>query len=66
MSTEVKHIARLQERNRLLAECLADERKLRQEAHGWYRQRLQSRFWSLLDCIALAHPTSIWKIKGEA
>lgn len=47
------HVRRLQEQNRLLAECLADERKLRKEAYRWYRDRLNSRFFVWLDLFSL-------------
>jgi len=46
-----KHIARLQEQNRLLAECLADERRLRKQAYAWYQKRLKSRWWSMLGMV---------------
>lgn len=39
----LKHIARLEERNRVLAEMLVEERKMRRAAYGWYRGRLRSR-----------------------
>ena len=48
------HVARLQEQNRLLAECLADERRLRKNAYAWYQKRLQSRWWSLMDMVLLS------------
>ena len=48
------HIARLQEQNRLLSECLADERRLRKQAYAWYQKRLQSRWWSLMDVVLLS------------
>lgn len=48
-----RHIARLQEQNRLLAECLAEERKKRKEAYAWYQKRLRSKFYSVLDLMAL-------------
>jgi len=48
------HVRRLQEQNRLLAECLADERRLRKQAYAWYQKRLQSRWWSLMDMVLLS------------
>jgi hypothetical protein len=39
------HIARLQERNRVLAEMLAEERELRCHAYKWYIEKLNSKFW---------------------
>lgn len=51
MSASAKHIKRLQEQNRLLAECLADERRLRKQAYRWYMGRLSSRFISLFDWL---------------
>ena len=47
------HIARLQEQNRLLAECLADERRLRKQAYAWYQKRLQNRWWSIVDTMLM-------------
>lgn len=47
------HIARLQEQNQLLSECLADERRLRKQAYAWYQKRLQNRWWSLIDMALL-------------
>ena len=49
--TYLKHIHRLQDQNRLLAECLADERQMRKEAYKWYQDRLNSRFWGLFDMM---------------
>jgi hypothetical protein len=48
-SSTANHIARLQEQNRLLAECLADERQLRKQAYAWYQKRLKSRWLSMLE-----------------
>lgn len=48
------HTTRLQEQNRLLSECLADERRLRKEAYAWYQKRLQSRFWGVMDMMLMS------------
>lgn len=45
----LKHIKRLEEEKRLLTEMLIQERRLRKAAYGWYRGRLRSRFWWLVD-----------------
>lgn len=47
----VAHLRRLQEQNRLLAECLADERKLRKEAYAYYQRRLRSWWCRTLDAV---------------
>jgi len=44
-----KQIRRLQEQNKLLAECLADERGRRKRAYDWYQNRLHSRLWTIFD-----------------
>ena len=44
-----KQIRRLQEQNKLLAECLADERGRRKRAYEWYQNRLHSRLWTIFD-----------------
>ena len=48
------HIARLQDQNRLLAECLSDERRLRKQAYKWYQERLHSKWWCLIDMCLLS------------
>jgi hypothetical protein len=45
----IRHIKRLQEQNRLLAEVIASERKARKGAYAWYFNRLQSKFWFVVD-----------------
>ena len=50
----LKHIERLQERNRLLSEVLADERRLRKAAYKWYEGRLRSRLWWFIDLMLMA------------
>jgi hypothetical protein len=50
-----RHVRRLQEQNRLLAECLADERRLRKGAYNWYRERLGSWFYCLWDAFITRH-----------
>lgn len=54
MNQYTKHIERLQEQNRLLAECLADERRLRKEAYAVYRKRASSRLISAMDMFLFA------------
>lgn len=49
----LNQIRRLQERNRLLAECLADERRLRKRAYKYYMDRLRSRFLRFMDMVML-------------
>lgn len=49
----IRNISRLQEQNRLLAECLAEERGLRKRAYKHYQIRLQSRFAWVADLIAI-------------
>ncbi len=49
-----KHIARLQARNKVLAEALADERILRKKAYKYYNDRLNSRFFAFWD-MYLSH-----------
>ncbi len=45
------HIQRLQDRNRLLAECLADERRLRKNAYAHYQRRIDSKFFWCIDVM---------------
>ena len=54
-SVYLKQIARLQEQNRLLAEVIADERRLRQAAWKEYWHRCQSSFWRILNIFLLIH-----------
>ncbi len=44
-----RHIQRLQDRNKALADALADERILRQNAYTYYHKRLNSRIMSFFD-----------------
>lgn len=48
----LKQIARLQEQNRLLAEVIADERRLRQRAWEVYWDRCSSRLFGAIHMIA--------------
>lgn len=55
-----KHIRRLQERNRVLAECLADERSTRRAEQrrrrfecGEYQRRLLSPLTRMFDVLTL-------------
>lgn len=50
----LRHIARLQEQNRLLAEVVATERRARKQAYAWYFNRLRSRFWFIVDYILMS------------
>jgi hypothetical protein len=50
----LNQIKRLQEQNRLLSEALTDERKFRQKAYAWYRKRLHSRLWWILDFMLMS------------
>ena len=47
----LRHVERLQDENRLLASVLADERRLRQRAYGWYQRRLNGRLMWLVDAM---------------
>jgi hypothetical protein len=47
-----KHIERLQQRNRELAEALAEERIRRKQAWHYYQKRLNSRFLFLMDWVS--------------
>lgn len=49
----LNHIRRLQERNRVLAEMLADERTARRSAYKWYAKRLNSHVWILMDYMLM-------------
>jgi len=49
-----KHIERLQQRNRELAEALAEERIKRKQAWHYYQKRLKSRFYFLMDFVSYA------------
>jgi hypothetical protein len=51
--TYLNHIRRLQERNLILGQMLAQERIAKQHAYAWYYKRLRSRFWSLMDLMLL-------------
>ena len=53
-SIESKHVARLIEQNRLLAECLAEERKLRKDAYKWYSDRLNNKIQAFWDAILVS------------
>lgn len=54
MDAKLKQIKRLQDQNKILAECLADERRLRKLAYGWYQRRLLSKWGAVLDLIMIS------------
>lgn len=47
----LRQIKRLQDRNRLLAEVVADERRMRHAAYKWYQDRLASKWAFLFDSV---------------
>lgn len=57
----LRHIKRLQEQNRLLAEVIASERKLRKQAYSWYLRRLQSKWWSVIDILTMSKNCELFK-----
>lgn len=50
-SVLLKHIERLEARNQLLAEVIAEERCLRKIAWHMYWQRCHGRFWGALNAL---------------
>ena len=50
----IAHIRRLQKQNAELTEMLLHERQLRKDAYNYYRKRLQSRIFILLDFALFA------------
>jgi hypothetical protein len=49
--TYLNHIRRLEARNFVLGQMLAQERLARQNAYAWYSKRLRSRLWWMVDLI---------------
>jgi hypothetical protein len=50
----LNHIKRLQAQNQMLLDAVHYERQLRREAWEFYRKRLKSKFWFIVETVLFA------------